>query len=245
MAAQQKAARSFSMLATAGLALTLSSFVAPVASAAPECSDIEVVFARGTDEPPGIGKVGKAFVESLRPMVKGQSINTYAVRYPATWDFMKAAIGANDMSKRIQSVATQCPDTKIVLGGYSQGAAVVDVVATAPIAGLGYTAPLPASAVPHIASVVVFGNPSARIGNPLTRMSTVFGPRTADLCAPADPVCSLGRDWDAHVQYQESGLVKLGAEWTAKLIKAADQKPATPATETKKTTQGTSATTPR
>jgi cutinase len=220
--------------------VTLSAITAPTASAAPDCADIEVVFARGTDEPPGIGKVGKAFVESLKPMVKGESIKTYAVKYPATWDFLKAAVGANDMSKRIQAIVAQCPKTKIVLGGYSQGAAVVDVVATAPIAGLGYTAPLPAAANPHIASVVVFGNPSARIGNPLTRMSTVFGPRTADLCAPADPICSLGRDWDAHVQYPESGLVKLGAEWTAKLIKAADQKP-----ETVKTTQGTSAATPR
>ncbi|WNG82816.1 cutinase family protein [Mycobacterium sp. ITM-2016-00316] len=234
------AARRLAVLITAGLVLALSPLTAPIASAAPECSDIEVVFARGTDEPPGIGKVGKAFVDTLRPMVKGQSVKTYAVRYPATWDFMKAAIGANDMSKRIQTIVAQCPKTKIVLGGYSQGAAVVDVVATAPIAGLGYTAPLPAAAVPHITSVVVFGNPSARIGNPLTRMSTVFGPRTADLCAPADPICSLGRDWDAHVQYQESGLVKLGAEWTAKLIKAADKKP-----ETTKPAQSTSASTPR
>lgn len=228
------AARRLAALIAAGLALTLSPVTAPIASAAPECSDVEVVFARGTDEPPGIGKVGKAFVDTLRPMLKGTSISTYAVRYPATWDFMKAAIGANDMSKRIQTIVAQCPKTKIVLGGYSQGAAVVDVVATAPVAGLGYTAPLPATAVPHIASIVVFGNPSARIGNPLTRMSTVFGPRTADLCAPADPICSLGRDWDAHVLYPESGLVKLGAEWTAKLVKAADKKPetATPASAT-------------
>lgn len=233
------AARRLAVLMTAALALGLSPWTAPIAAAAPQCSDIEVVFARGTDEPPGIGKVGKAFVESLKPMVKGKSVSTYAVKYPATWDFMKAAIGANDMSNRVQMIAAQCPKTDIVLGGYSQGAAVVDIVTTAPIAGLGYTAPLPASAGPHITSVVVFGNPSARIGNPLTRMSTVFGPRTADLCAPADPVCSLGRDWDSHVQYPESGLVKLGAEWTAKLIKAADQKPATT-----KPIQGTSASTP-
>lgn len=217
------AARRLAVLIAAGMALAMGPSTAPVASAAPECSDVEVVFARGTDEPPGIGKVGKAFVDTLRPMLKGSSISTYAVRYPATWDFMKAAVGANDMSKRIQTIAKQCPKTKIVLGGYSQGAAVVDVVATAPVAGLGYTAPLPAAAGPHIASIVVFGNPSARIGNPLTRMSIVYGPRTADLCAPADPICSLGRDWDAHVLYPESGLVKLGAEWTAKLVKAADK----------------------
>jgi cutinase len=243
------AARRLAVLIAAGLTLILSPFAAPVASAAPACSDVEVVFARGTDEPPGIGKVGKAFVETLRPMLKGSSVGTYAVRYPATWDFMKAAVGANDMSKRIQTIVAQCPKTKIVLGGYSQGAAVVDVVATAPVAGLGYTAPLPAAAVPHIASVVVFGNPSARLGNPLTRMSTVFGPRTADLCAPADPICSLGRDWDAHVLYPESGLVKLGAEWTAKLVKAADAEPETttkPETTTApETAKPASVTTPR
>ncbi len=88
--------------------------------------------------------------------------------------------------------------------------------------------------------MVVFGNPSARIGNPLTRMSTIYGPRTADLCAPADPVCSLGRDWDSHIRYQETGLVKLGAEWAAKLIKAADQTPVeTKKPETKRASQTT------
>ena len=230
------ATRRSGLLAASAAALSLaltavSPLSAPIAHAAPECADVEVVFARGTDEPAGIGKVGKAFVDTLKPMLKGTSIDTYAVKYPATWDFMKAAVGANDMSKRVQTIVAQCPDTKIVLGGYSQGAAVVDVVATAPIAGLGYTAPLPASVVPHITSIVVFGNPSARIGNPLTRMSTVFGSRTADLCAPADPVCSLGRNWDSHVQYQESGLVKLGAEWAAKLIKAPKQATGEPDSE--------------
>ena len=34
----------------------------PPASAAPKCTDIEVIFARGTDEPAGIGVVGQALV---------------------------------------------------------------------------------------------------------------------------------------------------------------------------------------
>lgn len=206
-------------LTAAALPTTLPS---PQASAAPECPDIEVVFARGTDEPAGIGTVGQAFVDTLRPMVKGSTIGTYAVQYPASWDFLEAAAGATDMSKRVQATVARCPKTQIVLGGYSQGAAVVDVVATVPIAGLGYTAPLPAAVVPHIASVVVFGNPSARIGQPLTRMSPVFGSRTADLCAPRDPICSLGQDWDAHVGYPQSGLVKLAAQWVSRHIKPRD-----------------------
>ena len=207
--------------------IALSMVATPVASAAPECTDIEVVFARGTDEPAGIGVVGQSFVDTLRPMVKGSSVGSYAVKYPATWDFWKAAAGANDMSKRIQATAARCPKTKIVMGGYSQGAAVVDVVATAPIAGFGYTAPLPAAVVPRIASVVVFGNPSARIGQPLTRMSPVFGSRTADLCAPNDPICSTGRDFDAHVRYPQSGLVKLAAQWVTRHVQPKGQTSAT------------------
>ncbi|WP_422743306.1 cutinase family protein [Mycobacterium sp. WMMD1722] len=194
----------------------------PTANAADKCSDIEVIFARGTDEPPGIGAVGKALVDTLKPMVKGQSVTTYAVKYPASWDFLKAAAGANDASLRVQSTAARCPNTKIVLGGYSQGAAVVDIVATSPVAGMGYSAPLPAAAIPHIAAITVFGNPSARLGQPLTRLSPDFGARTADLCNTNDPVCSMGEDFDAHVSYPQSGLVKLAAQWVAAHVQERD-----------------------
>lgn len=212
--------------AAAALGTITTPIAMPSAAAAPDCPDIEVVFARGTDEPAGIGNVGKAFVDTLRPMVKGSTIGTYAVQYPASWDFMKAAAGATDMSKRVQATAARCPKTKIVMGGYSQGAAVVDVVATSPIAGLGYSAPLPAAVVPRVASVVVFGNPSARLGQPLTRMSPDFGARTADLCNTNDPICSLGRDWNAHITYPKSGLIKLAAQWVTRHVKAPPPAPA-------------------
>lgn len=207
--------------AASSLLVALSSLTiggASAASAAPKCNDIELVFARGTDEPAGLGVVGKSLVDTLRPMVKNQSIGTYAVKYPASWDFLQVAAGANDASKRIQSIAATCPDSKVVLGGYSQGAAVMDVVTTSPVAGLGYTAPLPAAAVPHVAAVAVFGNPSARFGRPLTILSPDFGARTADLCNTNDPVCSRGDDFDAHVRYPQSGLVKLAAQWITKNV---------------------------
>jgi cutinase len=208
-----------SVLATLSAVTSLG---APTATAAPKCNDIEIVFARGTDEPAGLGVVGKALVDALRPMVKNRSIGTYAVKYPASWDFLQVAAGANDASKRVQSIAATCPDSKIVLGGYSQGAAVMDVVTTSPIAGLGYTAPLPAAAVPHVAAVAVFGNPSARFGRPLTILSPDFGARTADLCNTNDPVCSRGDDFDAHVRYPQSGLVKLAAQWITKNVQQRD-----------------------
>ncbi|ANI38960.1 cutinase [Mycolicibacterium vaccae ATCC 25954] len=201
-------------------AMTAAALVgAPTATAAPRCHDVEVVFARGTDEPPGLGVVGKALVDTLRPMIKDQTIGTYAVRYPASWDFLQVATGANDASRRVQTIAANCPDSRIVLGGYSQGAAVIDVVATAPIAGLGYTAPLPAAVIPHVAAIAVFGNPSARLGRPLTVLSPDFGARTADLCNTNDPVCSRGEDFSAHVRYPQSGLVKLAAQWVTKHVR--------------------------
>lgn len=188
------------------------------AAAAAECKDIEVVFARGTDEPPGIGVVGQALVDELRPLVKGKSIGTYAVKYPASWDFLAAARGANDASARVQSTAAKCPDTKIVLGGYSQGAAVIDVVATSAVAGLGFTKPMPAAVAKNVAALAVFGNPSARLGQPLTIMSPLYGPKTADMCNVADPICSQGNDFNSHTSYPQSGLVKRAARWVADLI---------------------------
>jgi cutinase len=206
--------------ATSAIAATLAT--AAPASAAPRCSDIEIVFARGTDEPAGIGRVGQALVDELQPLVGKKSIGTYAVKYPASYDFLQAAAGATDASKRIQDTAAKCPKTKLVLGGYSQGAAVMDVVATSPIAGLGYNAPLPAAIVPRIAAIVVFGNPSARLGQPLTRMSPDFGARTADLCNTNDPICSTGQDFNAHVHYPESGLVKVAAKWVSGHVQQRD-----------------------
>ncbi|MGB0963515.1 MAG: cutinase family protein [Mycobacterium sp.] len=210
--------------ALSALALTaLAGLGAPTAAAIPKCNDVEVVFARGTTEPAGLGAVGKALINTLRPMMKGQSVGAYAVKYPASWDFTQVATGANDASKRIQSIAATCPNSKIVLGGYSQGAAVIDVVTTSPIAGLGYTEPLPAAVVPHIAAVAVFGNPSARLGRPLTSLSPDFGPRTADLCNTNDPICSTGKDLEAHSRYPQSGLVKLAAQWVTKQVRQSER----------------------
>jgi len=96
---------------------------------AAQCSDVDVVFARGTGEPGGVGTVGQTFVDALRPQLGGRTVSTYGVNYQADYDFLNAASGADDASTHIQSMVSQCPSTKIVLGGYSQGAAVVDILA--------------------------------------------------------------------------------------------------------------------
>jgi cutinase len=195
----------------------LPSGAAGIASAQAEpCPAIQVVFARGTGEPDGTGRVGEAFVDALRPMVDGKSVAVYAVNYPATRDFLRAAEGANDASAFVQNTVTTCPDTKIVLGGYSQGAAVIDAITVADQPTLGFTEPMPANVADHVAAVAVFGNPSIRLlGNPLTALSPLYGYKAIDLCNGADPVCSGGGDVAAHSLYVQSGLATQAAQFVA------------------------------
>jgi cutinase len=196
---------------------TLPSGATNLASAQAEpCPAVQVVFARGTGEPEGTGRVGEAFVDALRPMVGGKSVAVYAVNYPATRDFLRAVEGANDASLFVQNTATTCPDTKIVLGGYSQGAAVIDAITVADQPTLGFTQPMPAEVANHVSAVAVFGNPSIRLlGNPLTALSPLYGYKAIDLCNGADPVCSGGNDVAAHSLYVQSGMATQAAQFVA------------------------------
>ncbi|WP_448406814.1 cutinase family protein [Mycolicibacterium sp. XJ647] len=182
------------------------------------CADIEVIFARGTDDTPGLGTPGSAFVNELRQRAGGRSITAYAVDYPASYDFLAAADGAADATNRIAVLAQQCPSTRIVLGGYSQGAAVMDMLAGVPplgnkIGSIGSAPPLPGSLQRNVAAVAVFGNPAAKFDNPIT--SSVFAGRAIDLCKDGDPICSGGRNPFAHNDYVTSGLVQQAADFAA------------------------------
>ena len=183
----------------------------PLASAS--CPDVEVVFARGTDELPGVGRVGQAFVGSLRQDTR-KSVGSYGVNYPANKDFLAAAQGANDASNHIQQMANNCPNTKLVLGGYSQGAAVIDIVTAAPLPGLGFHDPLPTQAADHVAAVALFGNPSARAGGLMSAITPDFDGKTIDLCNTGDPICSNGNQWKAHLAYVP-GLTNQAASFVA------------------------------
>jgi cutinase len=194
--------------------------VAPPAAADP-CPDIEVVFARGTNDAPGLGRPGQAFSDALRSQVGGRTLTTYAVNYPASFDFLAAADGAADASNHISQMALTCPSTRIVLGGYSQGAAVVDMLAGIPPLGnkigeVGSAPPLPSSLLPNIAAVAVFGNPATKFSNPIT--SSVFGGKAIDLCKDGDPICSRGRNPFAHSDYVSTGLTDQAANYVAGII---------------------------
>jgi len=183
----------------------------PAASAA--CPDAEVVFARGREEPPGVGFVGDAFVNSLRPKVH-MPLGSYGVNYPAD---VSPAKGANDMSAHVQSMARSCPNTREVLGGYSLGAAAADLVVAVTQPAFGFTDPLPPGMDQHIAAVALFGNGTQRVLGPVPSFSPAFAGKTIDECASGDPICSNGTTWSSHLQpsYINSGLVDQAASFVA------------------------------
>ena len=201
---------------TAAALLIAPTVTAPVANAQ-GCPDIEVIFARGTDEPPGLGRVGSAFVDSLQGRVGGRSVGSYAVVYPATFDFLAAAGGANDASARVQYMMANCPNTRLVLGGYSQGAAVIDVTAAVPFPAVGFNNPLPPNAPDFVRAIALFGNPTTKVGLPITA-SPVWGSRSIDLCNVGDPVCSGGDDVPAHSNYGPAGFTNQAAAFVAGLV---------------------------
>jgi cutinase len=193
----------------------------PSTAAAASCPNIEVVFARGSDDPPGIGPIGQAFVDALRPQVAGRSFGVYAVNYPATNKSNElansASAGAKDASAHVEYMAANCPDTSMVLGGYSLGAAVIDLITAAGVAPQGdIPAPMPPEVADHVAAVAVFGNPWDRSrGAPLTAISPLYGAKAIDLCNPGDPICSDGQDSAAHIRYVQSGMVNQAATFAA------------------------------
>jgi cutinase-like protein len=205
----------------AAAAVALPAAVAPSGlpgAAAANCPPVQVVFARGRYESPGTGVLGNAFINALQSKVP-KNIGVYAVKYPAD---TQIDIGANDMSHHIQDMANNCPDTRLVLGGYSLGAAVTDVVLAAPIAAFGFDSPLPPGMDQHIAAVALFGNGSAWAG-PITNFNPIYNDRTIELCHGADPICNPAdpntwkENWPQHLAsaYINAGMANQAADFVA------------------------------
>lgn len=222
--------RLLAIVAAATLALAHPFAYAPTATAAEACPDVQVVFARGTFEPPGVGGTGQAFVDTLRGQLPGKSIDVYPVNYPASLDFARAADGVVDASTKVQSVANACPDTKLVLGGYSQGAAVIAYITTDAVPAdfalpRGITGPMPSAVAGHVAAVTLFGKPSNgflnlidRTAPPIT-IGKAYTAKTLDLCIPGDPVCSPdGGNNGAHGQYAVNGMVNQAAGFATERV---------------------------
>jgi cutinase len=207
----------------------------PVAAAQP-CPDVEAVFARGTGEPAGVGGIGEPFVDELRAAIGPKSLNVYPVNYEASGNFsdriefaQSFLDGVRDAGSHIEATAANCPKTRIVLGGYSQGAAVAagvtssSVPAGVPAEYLSFMPkPMPPQIANHVAAVTLFGKPSQawlqNFGAPLIVVGPLYAPKTDDLCADGDTICNGdpgGLPSFAHSSYPVNGMTAQAAGYAA------------------------------
>ncbi|PSR73534.1 cutinase-domain-containing protein [Coniella lustricola] len=119
------------------------------------CGDVTLIFARGTDEPGNVGAlVGPEFYAALQTAVgaattvRFQGVNDYAA---SVTEYLEGGSteGATNMASLVTQAFSQCPDTQVVMSGYSQGAQVVHLAAAA----------LPAATMEKVSAVVTFGDP--------------------------------------------------------------------------------------
>jgi cutinase len=235
-----------------GVAVTSAAalLIAPVPFATAQgCPDVEVVFARGTGEPPGLGGVGQSFVDAVRTQSAPRSVNVYPVNYPASGDFFdriafaKTVIeGIRDAGTHIETTAANCPDTKIVLGGFSQGAALAGYVTSAeipqevPAEYLNFIPnPMPSEVADHVAAVVLIGLPSpeflANTGAPPIAIGPSYVDKTLKLCAPDDTICNgapAGPPSFAHAMYGVNGGTNDAAAYAVARLSPLPPAPASP-----------------
>jgi cutinase len=148
-------------------------------------------------------------------------------------NFGQAADGIVDASNKIESIAASCPTTKIVLGGYSQGAAVAGYTTTDTVpAGFalpaGITGPMSPAIASHVAAVVLFGTPDTWFlslvdhNAPPIAIGQLYAAKTLQLCATGDPVCFPGGlDRSAHSSYKDNGMADQAADFAAHQLTAA------------------------
>ncbi|BBZ22650.1 cutinase family protein [Mycolicibacter hiberniae] len=200
-----------------------STATTPAPAFADPCPDVQVLFARGTGELPGLGATGDAFVNALRTRLPDRPVDVYAIDYPATNDWPTGIQGIRDAAAHIEGTAANCPKTKMVLSGFSQGAAVMGFATANAIPdgvdGNEVPQPMPPEVADHVAAVVLFGTPNDRamsfLGQPPLTIGPGYAAKTIQLCMPEDPVCSEGLNFSAHAPGAYDGIADEGAAYAA------------------------------
>jgi len=148
------------------------------------CRPISVIWARGTNGAGNVGEAGSegpSFFNALASALGGVSnLAIQGVNYSANvFGFLAGgdAAGATSMYNLILSTSTRCPNTKIVVSGYSQGAQLVHTA----------TQRLTAAQGQRVNAVVTFGDADR---------DESFGPlpssKTLIICHDGDNICDNG-----------------------------------------------------
>ncbi|KAK4191093.1 cutinase-domain-containing protein [Podospora australis] len=94
------------------------------------CKDIIMLFARGSTEIGNMGTVcGPPTANGLKDVFGRDAVAVEGIKYEAllSTNFLPGGadlLGIREMKRLIAKATTQCPNSKLVVGGYSQGAAL-------------------------------------------------------------------------------------------------------------------------
>ncbi|MEV6138329.1 cutinase family protein [Nocardia sp. NPDC051990] len=184
---------------TFAVLLIVASAVLGPHAAAQSCAAVDLVMARGTQEPGYLGTfVGDPLYDAMRHALP-MSVQAYPVNYPA--NLTDVGTGSADLVAHVAAQAAACPDEEFILAGYSLGAGVVHAaLGTGIVAGLPGMVQLPGDLADRVAVVLLFGDPLRSIG---WRVPDQYLARTADFCAAGDPVCGGGVNPSAHARYDD------------------------------------------
>lgn len=92
------------------------------------CKKVALIFARGTTETGNMGiTVGPSLARQLRSVYGYTNVAVQGVDYGAGFigamtGAMAQGDGVSNMLKHTKTIMNKCPQTKIILSGYSQGA---------------------------------------------------------------------------------------------------------------------------
>ncbi|KAM0347312.1 hypothetical protein ACHAPU_004831 [Fusarium lateritium] len=204
---------------------TLLLLASALAVKAQSCPDIHIFGARETSVAPGFGTAG-GLVDQIIAAHPGAT--SEAIDYPACGGQascgnveygVSAKQGTEAVTTAVNGLNSRCPNTKIVLVGYSQGGQIMDNnICGGPDLGASISdssVPLSASAVQQVKAVIMLGNPRFVSGLPygvgtcaaggFDARPTGFSCPNADkvqiYCDAEDPFCCNGNDSDHHQQY--------------------------------------------
>ncbi|KFY75163.1 hypothetical protein V499_04862 [Pseudogymnoascus sp. VKM F-103] len=145
------------------------------------CKAVTVIFARGTTESGNVGAlVGPPFFSALATAIGTENLAVQGVDYPADIAGFLAggdAAGSKKMAELVGQAFTQCPDTKVVMSGYSQGGQLVHNAANQ----------LSADNSAKVAAAVIFGDPDDG-----DAVGSIPAAKVDVICHAGDNICDGG-----------------------------------------------------
>ncbi|EOD45287.1 Acetyl xylan esterase [Neofusicoccum parvum] len=182
------------------------------------CANIHVFGARETTASPGFGSAGTVvnLILNAHPGATSEAITYPAAGGNSYGSSVQA--GTKAVAQAVTSYAQSCPDSQIVLVGYSQGSQIINNAMCNggdPNQGISSTtAPITAAIGKHVKAMIWMGNPRHKPGasynvgtstaagfDPETQQCTAYASIIQSYCDQADPYCSNGNDASVHQGY--------------------------------------------